>query len=203
MVRELCRTLTEVHGAKVLLAQFDLPNFELGTCSIWRAEEAPSRLDGHTWGAFATRGEWCDELDAREVHPRRLRGVMEYAAAHYDVVLADLTGAKEPHVMEALHSSESIFVVSGGGPASLEIVREKAAWLRTVNLAERCSLLLRPEAGGAARAEAAERTGLPVVSLIVSGEDLRRMAESVAGESLEAESPVAEPDLELAASYRV
>ena len=45
------------------------------------------------------------------MHPRQLRGVLEFAAAHYDVVLADLTGAKEPHAREALSNSESIFIV--------------------------------------------------------------------------------------------
>lgn len=197
MVRQLCRTLAEGLGLRVLLAQFDTPNFELGKYSVWRAEEAPHRLDGHTWGAFVVEGEWCDELDAREVHPRQLRGVLDYAAAHYPIVCADLTGAKDAHSVEVLRSSESIFVVSGAGSASLDIVREKAAWLRSIDLAERCGLLLRPEAGGASPADAEARTGLPVSSLIETGEDLRHMADWLGGEWMRSE-----PEIAMAAEAR-
>jgi hypothetical protein len=115
MIRGLCRTVAKDLELRVLLAQFDAPDAESGRCSVWRTADAPRRLDGHTWGAFVASGECGDELDAREVHPRQLRGVLEYAASHYHLVCADLTGAKEVHTMEVLRSSESIFVVSGSG----------------------------------------------------------------------------------------
>jgi hypothetical protein len=177
MIRGLCRTVAKDLELRVLLAQFDAPDAESGRCSVWRTADAPRRLDGHTWGAFVASGECGDELDAREVHPRQLRGVLEYAASHYHLVCADLTGAKEAHATEVLRSSESIFVVSGSGAGSLEIVREKAAWLRSIDLAARCVLLLRTEAGGASPAEAEARTGLRVAGLIESGPDLRHLAQ--------------------------
>ena len=177
LIRELCRTVAEDLDLRVLLAQFDAPDSESGAYSVWRTADAPRRLDGHTWGAFVASGECGDELDAREVHPRQLRGVLKYAASHYHLVCADLTGAKEVHATEVLRSSESIFVVSGSGAGSLEIVREKAAWLRSINLESRCGLLLRTEEGGASPAEAEARTGLRVAGLIESGPDLRHLAQ--------------------------
>lgn len=176
LIRGLCRTLARDLDLRVLLARFDSPDCDGGACSVWRTQDAPRRLDGHTWGAFVASGEWGDELDAREVHPRHLRGVLKYAASHYHVVCADLTNAKESHAVDVLRSSESMFVVSGTGDASIELVREKAKWLRSIDLEGRCGLLLRTEAGGASPAQAEARTGLRVAGLIESGPDLYQLA---------------------------
>jgi hypothetical protein len=171
VIADLCRTMSEGLGVAVLLARFDDSDY-----SPWRAAEAPRRLDGHTWGAFVSRRGSYDELHAREVHPRQLRPVLEHASRMYQVVCADLTGSKEQHRLEVLRSSESIFVVTGSGTGSLEIVREKRDWLRSIDLAERCGLLLRAEPEGVGPAAAEEITGLPVSGLIGTTEQLRSLA---------------------------
>jgi hypothetical protein len=171
VIEDLCRTFSDSLRVSALLARFDNSDY-----SPWRATDAPRRLDGHTWGAFLTKGDGFDELDACEVHPRQLRPVLDYASRRYGVICADLTGAKEQHRLEALRSSESIFVVSGSGAGSLEMVREKREWLRSIDMDERCGLLLRPEPGGLSPMAAEELTGLPVSSLIDTREQVRSLA---------------------------
>lgn len=177
LVEELCRAVASL-GLPVLLAKFGEPEF-----SPWRTEDAPRRLDGRTWGAFVSaRGEF-DELDASEVHPRQLRPVLDYAAQHYAVICADLSGAKAVHSVDVLRASASIFVVSGSGSASLDLVTGKVAWLRSMNLEEHCALLLRSEPGGLGAGEAKARTGLRVTSFAEAGESLLSLAQWLAAEA--------------------
>jgi len=177
LVEELCRAVASL-GLPVLLAKFGEAEF-----SPWRIEDAPRRLDGRTWGALVSaRGEF-DELDVSEVHPRQLRPVLDYAAQRYAVICADLSGAKAAHMADVLRASASIFVVSGSGARSLEMVRGKVAWLRSIDLEERSALLLRSEPGGLGAAEAKARTGLRVTTFAEAGEALLSLAEWLATES--------------------
>ena len=177
LVDELCRAVASL-GLPVLLAKFGEPEF-----SPWRSEDAPRRLDGRTWGAFVSaRGEF-DELDASAVHPRQLRPVLDYAAQHYAVICADLSGAKATHAVDMLRASGSIFVVSGSSAASLDLARGKAAWLRSIEVHEHCALLLRSELGGLGSAAAKARTGLPVSSFAEAGESLLSLAQWLAVEA--------------------
>src|SRR5258708_34461176 len=66
LVDELCRAIASL-GLPVLLAKFGEPKF-----SQWRAEDAPRRLAGRTWGAFVSARGAFEELDAAGVNPRAL-----------------------------------------------------------------------------------------------------------------------------------
>ena len=171
VARELSRTLAEGHGLSVLLADFYARGFPL-----WGTMEAPQRLNRNTWGAFLRREECFDTLEAREAHPSDIRQVLDHGRYQYQVVCADLTEAKQVAALEVLRNSDSIFLVTGSDPASLEIARFKAAWLRSLGLEENSGLLLcrTPEGVGASAAE--EATGLPVCALVDCGEELVRLA---------------------------
>jgi len=171
LARELSRTLSESLGFSTLLADFYSRGFPL-----WGTTEAPQRLDSHTWSTFVTPGESFDTLEGREAHPRAIRRLMERARELYNVTCADLTEAKEVVALEVLRHSDSIFIVSSSDPASLDMVKYKARWLRTIDLGHNSGLLLRRVAGGASAAEAEERTGLPVCATVDSGEQLRNFA---------------------------
>src|SRR5580700_10283225 len=103
---QLSRTLAEVPGFSVLLAGFAAREY-----SLWNPTDSPRRLDGHTWGAFVFDSRGLEVLDAREVYPRQLRRVLEYAQQKYRIVCADITEAKEAHSLETLRASECIFIV--------------------------------------------------------------------------------------------
>jgi len=165
----------EGSGRSVLLADFDPQGY-----SVWRAADAPRRLDGCTWGAFVSEANGHDVLDAREIHPRRLRPVLDYAGEHYSVICADLSGAKETHAAELLRASDVIFLVSSSDRASLEMVREKADRLRSMDLGERCGLLLWHAPRGVSAVEAEDITGLPVSSVVDSEEQIAGLAAWIA-----------------------
>jgi hypothetical protein len=169
------RFRAEGSGRSVLLADFDPQGY-----SVWRAAEDPRRLDGRTWGAFVSEANGHDVLDARELHPLRLRPVLDYAREHYSVICADLSGAKEAHAVNLLRASDAIFLVSSSGQPSPEMVRDKAGWLRSIDLGDRCGLLLWHTPRGASAAEAEEITGLPISSLVDSEEQIARLTAWIA-----------------------
>lgn len=169
--RELSRTLSEGLELSVLLADFYARGFPL-----WGTTEAPQRLDGRTWGAFVTPGEAFDTLEAREAHPREIRRLLDHARRLYNITCADLTEAKEVVSLEVLRQADAIFIVSSTDAASLELVRYRVAWLRSIDLEKRSGLLLNRVAGGVSVTDAEERTGLPVCSVVDTNAELRRLA---------------------------
>jgi hypothetical protein len=171
VAEQLSRTLSNVPGFSVLLAGFAAREY-----SLWNPSDSPRRLDGHTWGAFVFDSHGLEILDAREVYPRQLRRVLEYAQQKYKIICADITEAKDSHSLETLRASECIFIVSHSDRASLEMAREKREWLHSVDLSEPCGLLLDRVPGGVSSEEAEEITGLPMCSLVDRGEFIERLA---------------------------
>jgi hypothetical protein len=171
VAEQLSRTLSEVPGFNVLLAGFAAREY-----SLWNPSDSPRRLDGHTWGAFVFDSHGLEVLDAREVYPRQLRRVLEYAQQKYRVVCADISEAKETHSLETLRASECIFIVSHSDRASLEMAREKREWLQSIDLADQCGLLLDRIPGGVTSEEAEDITGLPMCSLVDRPEYIERLS---------------------------
>lgn len=170
VAEQLSRTLAEVPGFSVLLAGFAAREY-----SLWNPSDSPRRLDGQTWGAFVFESRGLEVLDAREVYPRQLRRVLEYAQQKYRVVCADITEAKDSHSLETLRASECIFIVSHSDRASLEMAREKKEWLQSIDLSDQCGLLLDRVPGGVTSEEAEDITGLPMCSLVDRGEFIERL----------------------------
>ena len=177
VAEQLSRTLSEVPGFSVLLA-----GFAARESTLWNPSDSPRRLDGQTWGAFVFESQGIEVLDAREVYPRQLRKVLEYAQRKYKMVCADMSDAKDAHALETLRASECIFIVSQSDRASLEMAREKKEWLRSIDLADQCGLLLDRVPGGLTVDNAEEITGLPMCSLIDRGEYIERLAGWLAAE---------------------
>lgn len=183
----LSRTLAEVPGFSVLLAGFAARDY-----SLWNPADSPRRLDGCTWGAFVYDSQGIEVLDAREVYPRQLRRVLEYAQQKYRIVCADMTRAKDTHSLETLRASECVFIVSHSDQASLEMAREKREWLQSIDMADQCGLLLDRVPGGVSAEVAEEITGLPMCSLVDRREYIERLAGwLVAEESYAAEQSYA------------
>lgn len=179
VAEQLSRTLSEVPGFSVLLAGFAAPER-----SLWNPTESPRRLDGHTWGAFVFESGGIEVLDAKDVYPRQLGRVLEFAQQKYKIVCADVTGAKEAHALETLRASECIFIVSHSDRVSLELARDKKEWLKSIDLAEQCGLLLDRVPGGLTVDQAEEITGLPMCSLIDRTEYIERLAGWLAAEEV-------------------
>lgn len=171
VAKQLSRELSESYRLSVLLADFCSHGFPL-----WKAAEPPQRLDGRTWGAFVTQGEVFDTLEARETHPRHISRLLDHARTRYRITCADLSEAKESSALQVMRHSDSIFLVANSDRQSIEQVRYRAAWLRSMDLEDRSALLLHRVAGGVSGAEAEDRTGLPVCATVGTPRDLNRLA---------------------------
>jgi hypothetical protein len=170
VAEQLSRALSEVPGFSVLFAGFAAREY-----SLWNPADSPRRLDGQTWGAFVFDSHGLEVLDAREVYPRQLKRVLDYAQQKYRVVCADVSDAKDAHSLETLRASECIFIVSHSDRASLEMAREKREWLQSIDLADQCGLLLDRVPGGLTSEDAEEITGLPMCSLVDRPEYIERL----------------------------
>lgn len=193
VAQQLSRTLTEGLGTAVLLADFDRRAY-----SVWSATEPPRRLDGRTWGAFVSDVDGVAVLNAREVHPRQLSALLDYARSHYAIVCADLTGAQDSHALSVLKASDGIFLVSGTDGASIEGIREKMEFMRSVDLSERCGILLEHTPHGVSASEAEELTGTPVCSLIENAKQIEQLATWLASNSAGAVAVEVDPEYAVA-----
>jgi hypothetical protein len=189
VARQLGRTLSEGLGGSVLLADFDSRDLDRRGNPLWGSSQTPRRLDGRTWGAFVAEVDGLDTLDARETHPLNLSRVLDHARQKYSTIVADLTGARETHALEVLRASDAIFVVTDSDDASVAGIREKAEWLRSIDIMDRVGLLLRPTPGGKCADEIEELTGLPICSLIETRAQVDQLALWLA-----ANTPTAEAD---------
>jgi Flp pilus assembly CpaE family ATPase len=171
VAQQLSRTFSEGLGVTVLLADFDRRG-----CSVCSATETPKRLDHSTWGAFVSEVNGIPVLKAPDVKPRQLGRLLDYARRRFPIVCADLTGASEAYAVEILRASASIFVVSGSDAASLQAVRGKMNWLRSLNLADEAGLLLEHTPHGANAGEAEEKSGVPVCSLVENAAQITQLA---------------------------
>jgi hypothetical protein len=177
VAQQVSRTLTEGPGGSVGLgAAVLLADFDRRAYSVWSASEGPRRLDGRTWGAFASQVDGIEVLNAREVHARQLGSLLDYAQQNFRIICADLTGAKEAHALEVLRASTAIFLVATSSHNSLEGVCEKASWLRQADLGDRCALLLDRAPNGASIQEAEDITGLPLCSLVEQDSHIQQLA---------------------------
>ena len=171
VAEQLSRTLSEVPGFSVLLAGFAAREY-----SLWNPSDSPRRLDGHTWGAFVFESNGLEVLDAREVYPKQLRKVLEFAQRKYKIVCADVTDARESHCLDTMRASECLFLVSQSDRASLEMACEKRKWLKSLDLGDQCGLLLDRVPGGLTSEQAEDLTGLPMCSLVDRPEYIERLA---------------------------
>ncbi len=166
----------------MLLADFDRRAY-----SVWSANETPRRLDGRTWGAFVSEVDGMQVLNAREVNPRHLRPLLDYAREHFTIVCADLTGARIAHSHEVLRASDAIFIVAGSDDASMEGAREKLEWFASIDLADRCGMLLEHTPHGASAVEMEESTGIPVCGLVENATQVGYLARWLAANAAPAE----------------
>jgi hypothetical protein len=185
VAQQLSRTLSEGLGVTVLLADFDRSAY-----SAWSATEGPKRLDERAWGSLVSEVDSIQVLNARDVRPRQLRRLLEYARQQVHIVCADLTAAPAAQAAEVLRAAAAIFLVTGSDSKSLEGVAENMAWLRSAvftntDAADQCALLLEHAPNGANAAEAERQTGVPVCGLVENAAQIAQLATWLAANALE------------------
>jgi len=192
VARHLGRTLAEGLGVTVLLADFDQ-----GAASASLAERAAETSpwpDARTWRSCVSEVDSVRVLNAREVKPRPLRRLLDYAREHVHMICADLSAAGEAQALEVVRAADAVFLVTGSDVASLKGIREKMDWLRSSapDSVDQCGLLLEHTPHGVSAAEAEERTGVPVCGFVDSASHVVQLATWLAVNALEPRRSIAE-----------
>jgi len=174
---QFSRTLSEGFGCSVLLADFETHPYSVAPASTLGAE---SPLGGMAWHTSISRRNGHDVLHARCVDGEQIRPVFEQARKHYSLVCADLSGASEHAAADVLRASDAIFLIASSAWQSLDAVRLKAEWLRSVAVDRRCGLILWRAPRGAAPLHVEEFAGVPVCSVVQSDEQIGILADWLA-----------------------
>ncbi len=142
-------------NTRVLLADFDLNSgmmrfmLKLGNQnSVQDAVERSEEMDDHLWPQMVTEVNGMDVLHAGGVRPNiriepsQIRQLVGFARRHYQVLCFDLSGNLEKYSLELMHECKRIMLVCTPEIPSLHLTREKLAFLRECDLADRVSIIL-------------------------------------------------------------
>jgi Flp pilus assembly CpaE family ATPase len=138
--------------------------------SVVEASKRAVEMDEHIWEGLVAGSGSLDVLGAGDGHPsHRLEPVqvqylLDFARRHYRMICADLSGNMEQYALEIMQESKRIFLVCTPELPAMYLARKKYALLKSMDLADRVSLLLNRYKPGLAigPAEMEETVGLPV-----------------------------------------
>ncbi|MEP6961857.1 MAG: hypothetical protein ABI995_07260 [Acidobacteriota bacterium] len=151
--------LARLPGQKVMLADLDLTcgmlRFLLklpGDLSIVDAMTRSSELDVAMWPQLVShlggRLGNLDVLHSGTVNPQgyleaeHVQGLVDFARANYNALFFDLSGNLERHSIQIMLESRKVFMVCNPDAGSLALAREKFAFLKTLGLQSRVSLIV-------------------------------------------------------------
>ncbi|MBL8230972.1 MAG: hypothetical protein JNL98_20935 [Bryobacterales bacterium] len=118
------------------------------TYSILDAAERSFQLDEAIWPQLVTPTGNLDVMHSGRlnpdlrVEPSHLRHIIDFARRNYKAVFVDLSGNLEKFSLEAMQESKKIFLVVTPEIPSLHLAREKIQYLRSIDLADKVSILL-------------------------------------------------------------
>ena len=163
--------------ASVLLSDFDLNSGMLrfllklrNEHSILDALEQAHTMDETLWPQLVTAVGALDVLHAGginpslRIEPEEVRYLVQFMRRNYKVLCFDLSGNLERYSIEIMRESKRVMLVCTPEVASLHLAKEKLAFLKSVDLQERVTVLLnrvdRKNVLGADKVE--ELLGIPV-----------------------------------------
>jgi pilus assembly protein CpaE len=155
MALNLSAALSRVVNARVLLADLDLSSGILRFLLKIRNEHAimevldhMHELDENLWQQLVTTVNKMDVLHSGplnpnvRVEPSQIHDLAQFWLRNYDVVCVDLSGNLERYSLEILRDSQQVFLVCTPEVPSLHLTREKLAFLKTLDLDSRVSVVL-------------------------------------------------------------
>jgi Flp pilus assembly CpaE family ATPase len=116
--------------------------------SVQDAVERSDGMDDVLWPQMVTEVGGIDVLHAGGVRPNiriepsQIRQLIGFARRHYQVLCFDLSGNLEKYSIELMHECKRIMLVCTPEIPSLHLAREKLAFLRECDLADRVSIVL-------------------------------------------------------------
>jgi pilus assembly protein CpaE len=155
MALNLSAALSRVGNTRVLLSDLDLSSGILrfllkirNEHAIMEVLEHMHELDENLWQQLVTTVGKVDVLHSGplnpnvRVEPSQVHDLAQFWLRNYDVVCVDLSGNLERYSLEILRDSQQVFLVCTPEVPSLHLTREKLAFLRTVELDSRVSVVL-------------------------------------------------------------
>jgi pilus assembly protein CpaE len=170
--------LSKISEKGVLLADLDLNSGLVGFMlllansqyTIVDAAENALELDENLWPKIVSSKDNLDILPVGKLSPgfrieaTQIRHILSYARRHYSAICVDLSGMMEKYSIEILHEAKRVYLVTTAELPALHLAREKLAFLRSQDLADRVSILLnRSQKKGQISLEEMEKLfGMPV-----------------------------------------
>ena len=147
--------LSRMPGNNVLLADFDLNCGLVGfmlqahnNYSIVDAALNSMDMDENLWPKIVTSIGNLDVLPVGKLNPgfrmegAHIRHLVDFARRLYKVICVDLSGIFEKYTLELMHEAKQIYLVCTPEIPSLHLAREKLAFLHSLELDGRVSILL-------------------------------------------------------------
>ena len=116
--------------------------------AIMEAVEHLSELDENLWQQLVTTIGKLDVMHSGpmnpnvRVDPAQVHDLDQFWLRNYDVVCVDLSGNLERYSLEIIRDSQQVFLVCTAEVPSLHLTREKLAFLKTLDLDNRVSVVL-------------------------------------------------------------
>jgi len=155
MALNLSAALAHVGSTRVLLSDLDLSSGILrfllkirNEHAIMEAVEHLSELDENLWQQLVTQIGKVDVMHSGpmnpnvRVDPQQVHDLGQFWLRNYDVVCVDLSGNLERYSLEIIRDSQQVFLVCTPEVPSLHLTREKLAFLKTMDLDTRVSVVL-------------------------------------------------------------
>ncbi len=147
--------LSQVPETRVMLSDFDLNSgmmrFMLkldNAYSVADAAEHALEVDEALWPQLVTTIGAMDVLHAGKLNPgfrieaTQIRRLIDFMRRNYKALCFDLSGNLEKYSLEIMHESKRIFLVCTPEIPSLHLAREKYAYLKSLDLEDRVSVLV-------------------------------------------------------------
>jgi len=151
----LSAALARVADSSVLLSDLDLSSGILrfllkirNEHAIMEAVEHLQELDENLWRQLVTTVGKVDVLHSGpmnpnlRVDPAQVHDLGQFWLRNYDVVCVDLSGNLERYSLEIIRDSQPVFLVCTPEVPSLHLTREKLAFLKTMDLDNRVTVVL-------------------------------------------------------------
>jgi pilus assembly protein CpaE len=116
--------------------------------AIMEAVDHLQELDENLWQQLVTKVGKLDVLHSGpmnpnvRVDPAQIHDLDQFWLRNYDVVCVDLSGNLERYSLEIIRDSQQVFLVCTPEVPSLHLTREKLAFLRSLELDSRVSVVL-------------------------------------------------------------
>jgi pilus assembly protein CpaE len=147
--------IAQLPDTRAILADFDLDSgmqrFMLklhNSFSVSDAVEHSLQMDENIWGPLVSNVGHLDVLHAGPLKPNvrieshQIRSLVEFMRRNYKALVFDLSGNLELYSIELMHESKKIFLVCTPELPSLHLAREKYAFLKSLDLHSKVSVLV-------------------------------------------------------------